>query len=125
MISLPVPAYGVAYAVAETDKEIVVFFGLKTAGVMTAESILDRCKKLASQLEWKLYACAETGSPEGSPNAFERYTLFKEGNRVILNAAGCGDMVTAFRNVTSDRSPGAIAVDNIEQLLEELGVQKK
>jgi hypothetical protein len=119
LISLPVPAHGVTFAVVETSEMVCVFFGLKTPGVMSARDILERSKKAAPGLPWKIYLCAETGSPGGSPHPFEQYRLKKEENRLVLDVDGVGDMVTAFQNVGSEQSPSAVAIagEDLEAIL--------
>jgi hypothetical protein len=117
LISLPVPIYGVTYAVLENEEMVCVFFGMKTPGRMSAQDILDMCRKLGPGLPWEIYACAETGSTSGSPHIFEQYTLRKKKDRLVLDAQDCGDMVTAFQQLGTDQSPGALAVADIEKAI--------
>jgi hypothetical protein len=121
LISLPVPPYGVAYAVIENESGLTVIWCMKLPGEESVAEVLSRCKSEAPALDWEPYACAVTGSIGGSPHPFEQYFLARSGERLILDAAGCGDMVTAFQRVGETGSAGARPIPDLGEVLHSLG----
>lgn len=120
LISLPIPIFGVAYATYEDEVGLVAFFAMKLPGHESAQDVLARAKKAAPGLTWQLYLCAETGGSEGSPSAFQRYQLKKEGDRLVLDVDGVGDMVSAFHQIGREQGPTAVPTPDINAVLDAL-----
>jgi hypothetical protein len=122
LISLPVPAYSVGYAVLEDDSKVTALFAMKLPGRFTIGEVMNRARADAPGIPWAVYACAETGFTNGSPNAYEEYTLRKDNGRLIIDARQCGDMATAFRSLSGSDAGGGKAVDDIVALLRDFGL---